>query len=290
MTEKLAKLLPTLHLVCAVLYLAFVVLGPWAKRDDPETREEIVYGAYDSMGGAGWAILATIIGIVLVGLALLRLAGTKRLLPGVGVEQATLVFGAAAIAVCIGYIVGWMSVTPFQGGRGWAPWAAYFPASFIPQFGLLTVAMKEPVQGQKPVPSGLRMVLSVVTALLGAGVVGFPFLAWLSSGSVSLSGVDTGGPRLSYMLFIVGAVILVASLMRLRPRGLAEPGPNLLLSHALLIAGVVVLVLPLGVILSVSMTSLNLNVGIGTWLTLAAAVGLIVVAIVENRARGAVGA
>lgn len=283
---KAQRILAVLHLVFAALYFIFVAFAPWTKRGDPDP------GAFSSDGGAGFGIIAVIIGIALVALALMRLAGRHKVLPGLGVEQLTVGLGIAAVANLIGFVVGWLAT--FETGTGWGIPAAYFPASFIPQIGLLTLSAAEPPQGIEPLDAGSRRTFSGVALLAGLGVALFPFLTWLSAGSISLSGFDASsgdvpsGPRLAYILLIVGVVVAVAAAMRLRPQGLTEPGPALLLSHALLGAGLVAFLLPLATLISVLQTD-GLDAGIGIWLGLLAGLVLIAVALAENSKRRAIG-
>ena len=78
--------------------------------------------------------------------------------------------------------------------------------------------------------------------------------------------------------------------MRLRPNGLAEPGPNLLLGHALMGAGLAALVIPISTFISIVREERELNAGLGLWLGLLAGLAMLAVAFVENRTRGAVAA
>lgn len=283
---NLKRALEVAHLFFAVLYLLFVLFGRWAKGDPDE-------GVFSSDGGAGFGIIAVILGVALVGLAVMRIMGRTRVLPGLGVEQLTIALGLAATLNLIGYIVGWLIIS--QRGTGWGVVAAYFPASFIPQVGLLTLSAAEPDPGVKPLGEGSRRTFSLIAALAAAGVALFPYLTWLSSGPVSISGFDEGagdqvsGVRLAYILLVVGVVVFVAALMRMRPRGLAEPGPNLLLSHALFGMGMVAFMLPLATLITVFQTD-GLDAGAGLWLGLLAGAVLLAVAVVENRQRGAAGA
>lgn len=285
---NLKRALQLAHLVFASLYLIFVLFGKWAKGSPDQ-------GVFASEGGAGFGIIAVVLGVALVGLALLRIMGRTRVLPGLGVEQLTVALGLAATLNLIGFIVGWLAIEPFSAGTGWGVVAAYFPASFIPQVGLLTLSAAEPDAAVQPLSDGSRRTLSLVAVLAGAGVALFPYLTWMSSGPVSLAGFDGGagdsinGPRLSYILLVVGAVVFVGALMRMRPAGLAEPGPNLLLGHALFIAGLVAFVLPLSTLITIFQTD-GLDPGVGLWLGLLAGAVLLAVAVVENRQRRAVGA
>lgn len=289
---NLKRALDFAHLFFASLYLIFVLFGKWAK-GEPDN------GVFSSDGGAGFGIIAVVLGVVLVLLALARIAGRSQILPGLGVEQLTVALGLAATLNLIGYIVGWLVVwenVPGRGeGTGWGVVAAYFPASFIPQVGLLTLSATEPDAGVKPLDQGTRRTLSLAAAVAAAGVVLFPYLTWLSAGSISLNGFDEGagdkvsGPRLAYILLVIGVVVFVAALMRMRPKGLAEPGPNLLLSHALFAVGMVAFVLPLSTLISVYQTD-GVDPGVGLWLGLLAGAVLLAVAVVENRQRGAAGA
>ncbi len=281
------RFLELLHLLLAALYLWFVLFGKWAKRGDPDES------AFSADGGAGFGIIAVVLGVMLVGLALMRIAGKSKVLPGLGVEQLTIALGLAATLNVIGYIVGWLAVFPT--GTGWGVAAAYLPASMIPQIGLLTLSGTEPGTGIRPLEAGQRRVYSAIAIVAAAGVALFPFLTWLKSGSVTLAAFDgrsgnpTSGPRLAYILLILGVIVFVAGMMRLRPRGLAEPGPNLLLSHALFAAALSALLLPLATLISVFMKD-GLDPGIGLWLGLVAGLVLVVVALAENKSRGAVGA
>ena len=284
---KLVKILRVIHLVLAVAHLVFVVFAPWTKRDGA------TYRAWEVEGGNGFGIIAMILAVVLVVLAGLRLAGRSRVLPGLGVEQLTVLCGAAATLNLIAFLVGWKAT--FPASTGWAIPAAYFSGSLIPQLGLLTVSAAEPAAGVSPMPESRRRTASLVAAVAGIGVIVFPFLTWLSSGGISLSAFDSrndtnevSGPRFGYLLLTLGVTVVVAGAMRLRARGLAEPGPNLLLSHALLGVGAVSTLVPLAAVISVLRVD-GLSAGIGAWLALIAGVVLVLVALDENRVRHAVG-
>ena len=282
----LKRALDFAHLFFAALYLIFVLFGRWAKGNPDE-------GVFSSDGGAGFGIIAVVLGVALVILALLRIAGRSQVLPGLGVEQLTVALGLAATLNLIGYIVGWLVI--FQRGTGWGVVAAYFPASFIPQVGLLTLSATEPDAGVKPLGDAPRRTLSLVAAAGGAAVALLPYLTWINAGNISLTGFDEGagdnfsGLRFAYILLVIGAVVFVAALMRLRPKGLAEPGPNLLLSHALFSVGLVAFVLPLSTLITTFQID-GIDAGVGLWLGLLAGAVLLAIAVVENRQRNAAGA
>ena len=84
-------------------------------------------------------------------------------------------------------------------------------------------------------------------------------------------------------------MVFVAAIMRLRPQGLTEPGPNLLLSHALFGMGTVAFILPLSTLITVFQTD-GLDPGIGLWLGLIAGLVLLALAVAENRQRNSAGA
>ncbi|MGI9623257.1 MAG: hypothetical protein ACR2PK_10510 [Acidimicrobiales bacterium] len=278
------RALQLIHLGLAVAYVVFALVGDWSKV--PEGRENIHMGIFDSQGGTGFGILALIIGAILIVLAIMRILGRTRVLPGLGVEQLTIILGVSATLIPIAYIVGWLKL--FDYGTGWAVVALYFTGSFIPQLGLLTASEKEPVIGVKPITPGPRRTLSIVTLLAAAGVALFPFLEWVSSGGISLTGYEPGGVRSAMILIFVGAPIGVGAIMRMRPQGLAEPGPNILLPHALLAGGLLALVVPLAHVISVyQFDGPTLNVGVGVWLGLVASIVLIAAALWENHIRGA---
>ena len=180
-------------------------------------------------------------------------------------------------------------------GTGWGVVGAYFTVSQIPLLlSPLTLGIPSPSKGIKSLSDSKRHAFSATTIICGVGLIAFPYLAWVTSGSIELSAFDgrngnpTSGPRFGYLLFAIGVTLVIAGLMRLRPKGLAEPGPNLLLSHCLLGAAVVALTMPLGIVISCLQRS-GLDIGIGTWLTLASCLVLIGLVISENRTRNAVG-
>ncbi|MEM7094437.1 MAG: hypothetical protein AAF567_15655 [Actinomycetota bacterium] len=284
----LMRILQLVHLLLAVLYLLFALFGKWAKRGDPDE------GVFSADGGSGFGIVAVLLAVALLVLAVMRLMGRTRVLPGLGVEQLTVILGIAAWMNMIAFFVGWLAT--FEAGTGWGVVAAYFPASIIPQVGLLTLSAAEPDGAVQPADAGRTRVISILAAAAGAGVALFPFLTWITDGSVSLSAMDErsgnplSGPRFGYILLICGAIVFVAAIMRLRPRGLAEPGPNALLGHALIAAGAVAVVIPISTWISAVRLPLELSGGAGLYLGLLAGLAMIVLGYLENRSRGSVGA
>lgn len=289
------RLLSYAHLLMASGYLIFVLVGPWAKRGDS-------FGVFSSDGGTGFGIIGVVLGVILFLLAIFRVMGRAEVLPGLGVEQLTLVIGVAAWLNLICFIVGWLPIFEEGVGRrkgvpgtGWGVVGAYFTASQIPLLlSPLTLGIPSPSKGIKPLDDSKRQLFSIATVICGAGLMLFPYLAWVTSGSIELSAFDgrngnpTSGPRFGYLLFAIGATLIIAGFMRLRPKRLAEPGPNFLLSHCLLGASVLALTMPLGIIIS-CLQRTGLDIGIGTWLTLATCLVLMSLAILENRSRNAVG-
>ncbi|MEC7714775.1 MAG: hypothetical protein VYC14_02370 [Actinomycetota bacterium] len=289
------RLLAYAHLLTAGGYLVFTLVGPWAKRGDS-------FGVFSSDGGTGFGIIGFIFAVILVFLAIFRLIGRSEIIRGLGVEQLTLVIGIAAWLNLICFVVGWLPIFEYGQGRrrgvpgtGWGVVGAYFTVSQIPLLlSPLTLGIPSPSRGIKALEANKRQAFSVTTVICGIGLMIFPYLAWVASGSVELSAFDgrngnpTSGPRFGYLLFAIGVALVIAGLMRLRPKGLAEPGPNLLLSHCLLGAAVLALTMPLGIIISCLQRS-GLDIGIGTWLTLATCLVLISLGIAENKSRNAVG-
>ena len=83
-----------------------------------------------------------------------------------------------------------------------------------------------------------------------------------------------------------GLVVGVAALMRLRPKGLAEPGPNMLLSHCLFGMGLTAFLIPLAMIITTTQNE-AIEAGIGLWLSLVSGALMIAVSVYENYRRGA---
>ncbi len=295
------------HLVFAGMYFVFVIAGDWAKRG-----KEGSFDAFHSLGGAGFGILGVAVGVALCLLALMRLAGYSKVFPGLGVEQLTLALGLFATVNIFAFVFGWLPVFPIKkdpAGTGWALVAAYWPASFIPQLGILTVARTRPNKGIKPLSIVDRTAVSSLSLVAAAGVIAFPFMTWIKvtkdAATIKLSTYDGrdhckelgdiceeilgkagSGPRLGYLLLIIGAVVGFAALMRLRPKGLAEPGPNMLLSHCLFGMGLTAFLIPLAMIITTAQDD-RVEAGIGLWLSLASGALMIAVSIYENYRRGA---
>jgi len=276
------------HLFLALLYFWGAAFGKWAKRGDPDE------GVLSADGGTGFGLIAVILAVALVALAVMRLMGKTKVLPGLGVEQLTVLLGIAAWMNILAFVVGWLAT--FEAGTGWGVVVAYFPASLIPQLGAITLSATEPATTINELDGAKRRTFSIATLLAGVGVALFPFLAYISSGNISLSAMDgkvgdsLSGPRFGYMLLIFGVAVVGASLMRLRPQGLAEPGANALIGHATLAVGLVAFLVPFATLISIFRHEANLSAGIGLWLGLLAGLALMAVGVVENRSRGAVAA
>lgn len=277
-----------MHLFLAVLYFWGAAFGKWAKRGDPDE------GALSAMGGTGFGLVAIVLAVALIGLAVMRIMGRSKVLPGLGVEQLTVMLGFAAWMNILAFIVGWLAT--FEAGTGWGVVVAYFPASLIPQLGALTLSAAEPSTTVDELDAGKRRTFSIVALLGGLAVALLPFLAYITSGSISLTALEgkTGdslsGPRFGYILLIFGVVVAGAALMRLRPQGLAEPGSNALISHGLLTVGFVAFMIPFATLISIFRLDIDVSPGIGLYLGLLAGLVLMVIALVENRTRGAVAA
>ena len=292
------------HLVFAGMYFVFVLLGEWAK------RRESNYGAFEFLGGTGFGILGVATGIALCILALMRLAGYSKVLPGLGVEHLTLALGVFATVNIFAFIFGWLPVLPVKkdpAGTGWALVAAYWPASFIPQLGILSLARTRPTKGIRPLSAVDRNAVSILALVASVGVIAFPFMTWLKIGALKLSTFDgrneckelgdacidtlgkgASGPRLGYLLLIIGVLVGFAALMRLRPKGLAEPGPNMLLSHLLFGMGLTAFLIPLAMLVT-TLQNERLEAGTGLWLSLASGALMILISLYENHRRGAQG-
>ena len=205
-SSKINFVLPTflnyVHLVLALVYFWGAAFGKWAKRGDPDE------GALSAMGGSGFGIVAILLGVGLLALAVMRVTGRSKVIPGLGVEQLTIILGIAAWMNILAFIVGWLAT--FEAGTGWGVVVAYFPASLIPQLGLITLSATEPGTTTIDLDSDKRRTFSMIAMLGGLGVAFFPFLAWITAGNIALTAVEgksegaPSGPRFGYILLIVG--------------------------------------------------------------------------------------
>ncbi|GIR36292.1 MAG: hypothetical protein CM15mP49_16770 [Actinomycetota bacterium] len=161
------------------------------------------------------------------------------------------------------FVVGWLPIFEYGQGRrrgvpgtGWGVVGAYLLSPQIPLLlSPLTLGIPSPSRGIKALEANKRQAFSVTTVICGIGLIIFPYLAWVASGSVELSALmeemEILLPTKIWLPIVRNwGSSVIAGLMRLRPKGLAEPGPNLLLSHCLLGAAVLALTMPLGIIIS----------------------------------------
>ena len=85
---------------------------------------------------------------------------------------------------------------------------------------------------------------------------------------------------MGFILLVLGGVLALAGGMRLRARGLAEPGGRLAHPHLQLMAGLAVIGPVAGWLLT-GMLREDFSVGIGPWVALVAGVVIVTLAVVE---------
>ena len=95
---------------------------------------------------------------------------------------------------------------------------------------------------------------------------------------------------MSLVFFVIGVFVVVGGLMRLRKQGLAEPGPNALLSHVVIAGGFVAVIVPVAALISAGQAPVDTGAGVGLWLGLLAGAAMVAVGVIETNARGARGA
>ncbi len=281
--------LAVVQLTCA---LALVVLASAAAWTNHGARSR---SALAADGGAGFGPIALVFSALLLALALLRLLGRTRVLPGLGVDQLTVICGATVLIVSFAFIVGWLRAV--HRGTGWGVIVAIAIAWCIPHIALVSLSSQAPERSVRPLPSSRIAPLSLLTIVAGAGTALAPMMTWFRIGGHSISGYHGGwhliskapihsGPRLTFILAVVGATTVAVGALRLRRRGLADPGPRLIVGHVLLLLGIVATVLPLATAISIARID-GVDTGLGVGLAVAGGVLLVGVAVDELRSREA---
>jgi hypothetical protein len=263
-------------LVGALFHAFFVFFGPWSK-------EEAGDGVFSSTGGAGFGVIGAILAVVLLVLCLVRVTGRRGLLPGFGVDQASLAVALGAFLNLLAYFaedrraVGW--------GAAWA----WVPPYLMLQLVVVSLAGAEPVRA-RALNSSQQRALGIGAVAVGGLVALLPFLNWVEVSAedttTTLTGYEPTGPHMSYFLAIIGVGVAIAGLMRLRPQGLAEPGHLLTIGHVFTVLGVSATLLPLGYLLFAGQTD-GLAPQVGVILNLIAGIGMLALGWSELRMRRA---
>ena len=224
------KILSAVRVGFAVLFLWLVLAGNWVNLKNES------FGVFDSHGGAGFGIVAVVLG-ALMPLISLTLAAEKEftIKPlAMGGNQILLAMGFASFTTILSFLIivhsGSFRDLGQIRGAGWGAAGSGLVAYFLPQavmagFGLLGASSSTPTNQSDKQKIGFVVLVS------GALIAIAPLLQWFKTEEGAWTGYEPGAPRMGFLLLAFGAVMGLVGFMRLRSKGLAEPGGRLSHPH-----------------------------------------------------------
>ena len=274
------RILGGVRLALSVLFLWLVLGGNWVN-----LRTES-FGVFHESGGAGFGIIAVILGaaMVLVCLVDVRGDGNVQLGPlGVGAGQLLLALALGSFTTLLGFLIvvhsgAFRSLGDIK-GAGWGAAGACLTAYVLPQAAIMGIGFLGTASSTR-LPDQERRSLATGLLIAGVAVAVSPTFEWFSTEERSWIGYDPGAPRMGFILLVLGGVLALAGGMRLRARGLAEPGGRLAHPHLQLMAGLAVIGPVAGWLLT-GIRREDFSVGIGPWVALVAGVFIVTLAVIE---------
>lgn len=250
----------------SILFLWMVLAGNWVNLKNES------FGVFDSQGGAGFGIVAVVLGVTML-LVSLILAAEKEfnIKPlAMGGNQILLALGFASFTTILSFLIithsGAFRELGQVRGAGWGAAGAGLVAYFLPQvviagFGFLGPSTSTPLAESDRQKIGLGVFISGGLMMLA------PFFEWFKTDEGTWTGYEPGAPRMGFLFLVIGAVIALAGLMRFRPKGLVEPGGRLSHPHLHAITAFSVL-FPVIAWMLTSVQRDDMSTGIGLWISL----------------------
>ena len=164
-------------------------------------------------------------------------------------------------------------------GAGWGAAGAGLVAYFLPQaviagFGLLGASSSTPINQSDKQKIGFVVLVS------GALIAIAPLLQWFKTEEGAWTGYEPGAPRMGFLLLAFGAVMGLVGFMRLRSKGLAEPGGRLSHPHLQTIVSLSVISPLIGWLITAAQRD-DMSVGVGVWIGLLAGMMLLGISVFE---------
>ena len=273
------KILSAVRVGFAVLFLWLVLAGNWVNLKNES------FGVFDSQGGAGFGIVAVVLGALMV-LISLTLAAEKEftIKPlAMGGNQILLAMGFASFTTILSFLIivhsGSFRELGQIRGAGWGAAGAGLVAYFLPQaviagFGLLGASSSTPTNQSDKQKIGFVVLVS------GALIAIAPLLQWFKTEEGAWTGYEPGAPRMGFLLLAFGAVMGLVGFMRLRSKGLAEPGGRLSHPHLQTIVSLSVISPLIGWLITAAQRD-DMSVGVGVWIGLLAGMMLLGISVFE---------
>ena len=263
----------------SILFFWMVLAGPWTNLKTES------FGVFESQGGAGFGIVAVVLGALMLIISLV-VAAEKEFKIGpfaIGGNQLLLALSTASFTTLLSFLIvihsGSFRALGSIKGAGWGAAGACLVAYFFPQviitglgfFGVATsTSLNE--NDSKKVACGVFVSGALITIS--------PFLEWFKTEENSWTGYQPGSPRMGFLLLVLGATMTLVGLMRLRPKGLVEPGGRLAHPHLQTVVALAVISPVVGWVIT-GFQREDMSIGIGVWVALIAGLLLLGVALFE---------
>ena len=247
------------------------------------------FGIFHSQGGAGFGIVAFVLGLAMLIVALYLAAeksfqiGCGKTGKSIGGNQLLLVLSTSSFITILSFLIishsGSFRALGNVRGAGWGAAGAGLLAYFIPQILILGIqfsgaSKSTPLKDLDRKKVGFGAFISSILIMLS------PLFEWFSAGDETWNGYEPGAPRMGFIYLILGGVMALVGSMRLREKGLAEPGGSLSHPYFNFMASLVVLTSTIAWLITGFQRD-DMAVGIGPWLALLAGIMLLGVALFE---------
>ena len=263
----------------SILFFWMVLAGPWTNLKTES------FGVFESQGGAGFGIVATILGALMLVISLV-VAAEKEFKIGpfaIGGNQLLLALSAASFTTLLSFLIvihsGSFRDLGSIKGAGWGAAGACLVAYFFPQaiitglgfFGVATSTSLNENDSKK---------IACGVFVSGALITISPFLEWFKTEENSWTGYQPGSPRMGFLMLVLGATMTLVGLMRLRPKGLVEPGGRLAHPHLQTVVALAAISPVVGWVIT-GFQREDMSIGIGVWVALIAGLLLLGVSLFE---------
>ena len=273
------KIVSVVRVVFAILFLWLVLAGNWVNLKNES------FGVFDSQGGAGFGIVAAVLGVLML-LVSLTLAAEKEftIKPiAMGGNQILLSMGFASLTTVLTFLIivhsGSFRALGEVRGAGWGAAGAGLVAYFLPQvviagFGFLGVSSSTPLDEADRQKIGFAVFVS------GALIAVAPLFEWFKTEEGAWTGYEPGAPRMGFLLLALGGTMALVGFMRLRPKGLVEPGGRLSHPHLQTVVSMSVISSLIAWLITGFQRD-DMSTGVGVWIGLIAGILLLGVSVFE---------
>jgi hypothetical protein len=219
---KANKIVSAVRVGFTILFLWLVLAGNWVNLKNES------FGVFDSQGGAGFGIVAVVLGFLML-LVSLTLAAEKEftIKPiAMGGNQILLSLGFASFITVLSFLIiarsGSFRALGDVRGAGWGAAGAGLVAYFLPQvvmagFGFLGTSSSTPVNESDRQKIGFAVFVS------GTLIAIAPLFEWFKTEEGAWTGYEPGAPRMGFLLLALGGAMALPG--STRPFGLKRIKP-----------------------------------------------------------------